>query len=280
MASPQWEIDGYVKVARPIMEALTRTRIPGEARQCLDFIIIKTYGFHKKEDAISLSQFSLSTGLNKPAVCRAITKLIALNLVIKKDNGYITKYRFNKDFDTWKPLSKKITLSKKIICIIEKDNLYYRKRDLQKKLLQKKLLQKKKSSPNPRTSTYSDIFEKIWKRYKSPVGKKAAYASFKASVHTEQDYADINKALDNYYAHLALEVNKYKPLQNGSTWFNNWRDWVDWVEPVSAQVEQDKAARRKQVIAGIRNLEGQQAQGADYGAEIAKLKAELSAMGD
>jgi len=74
----------------------------------------KTYGFNKKEDAIALSQFCAATGMKKPSVCRAIRHLAALNLIDKKDNGTITIYKINKDFETWKPLTKKITIDKKV----------------------------------------------------------------------------------------------------------------------------------------------------------------------
>ncbi len=120
MASPQVE-NGYTKIANELLEAQARIRIPGEARQVLDVILRKTYGYGKKEDAISLSQFSLATGLKKPNCVRAVNKALAMNLIIKKDNGNIPIYRINKDFETWKPLSKKITLSKKIKIIIQKD---------------------------------------------------------------------------------------------------------------------------------------------------------------
>lgn len=132
MPSPQLK-NGYVRLANEIYEALARYRIPGEARQVLDFIIRKTYGWNKKEDVIALSQFEIGTGLKRPTVCRAINQLIHLNLIIKKDNGLSHSYSLNKDFGSWTPLSKKITkkdmhsmstapLSKKIIPIIKKDN--------------------------------------------------------------------------------------------------------------------------------------------------------------
>jgi len=122
MASPQLE-DGYFKIANDIYDALCRTRIPGEARQVFDFIIRKTYGFRKKTDMISLSQFANGTGLKKPNILRAINKLRAINIVIiQKDNANANIFSINKDFDSWKPLSKKITLSKKIISVIQKDN--------------------------------------------------------------------------------------------------------------------------------------------------------------
>ena len=132
MASPQLK-NGFVRLANEIYDALAKYRISGEARQVMDFIIRKTYGWNKKEDVIALSQFMIGTGLKRPTVCRAINQLVHLNLIIKKDNGLSHSYRFNKDFSTWTPLSKKITkkvihtestapLSKKIMGSIKKDN--------------------------------------------------------------------------------------------------------------------------------------------------------------
>jgi len=97
------------------MEALAGIRIPGEARQCLDVIFRKTYGWKKKEDNIALCQFQKYTGLKKQTIIKARNKLLALNLitVTQKDNRSGQKYRFNKDYDTWKPLSKKITVTQK-----------------------------------------------------------------------------------------------------------------------------------------------------------------------
>lgn len=98
----------------------------------LDFIIRKTYGFNKKDDAIALSQFCLGTGLKKNTVCRAIAHLLYLNLITKKENDVANVYRFNKDFDSWKPLPKKRTFSKKRIIVTKKENNRTPKRDIQK----------------------------------------------------------------------------------------------------------------------------------------------------
>ena len=73
-------------------------------------------------------------------------------------------------------------------------------------------------------------FDVIWTMYpqKSRVGKKAAVRHFEASVKTDQDFEDIQTALKNY---LASDVVKKGFVQNGSTWFNQWRDWVDFKPP-------------------------------------------------
>lgn len=109
MANPQLE-NGFVKIATEIFEAMIKIRIPGEARQVLDFIIRKTYGFNKKEDAIALTQFVIWTGLKKPTVCKAIKKLLDMKIITQKDNDVAKKYSLQKNFDEWKPLPKKATV--------------------------------------------------------------------------------------------------------------------------------------------------------------------------
>lgn len=132
MASPQVE-NGYTKIANELLEAYSKIRLSGEENQIFWIIIRKTYGFEKKEDNISLSQFVLSTGINKPNVCRALSNLIEKNMIIKNDNNNITNYRIQKDYTQWRPLSKKIMLSKKIIEIIKKDNKTVIKKDTYKR---------------------------------------------------------------------------------------------------------------------------------------------------
>jgi phage replication O-like protein O len=124
VANPQKE-NGHLDLANEIVEALAKIRLSGEETQCLWVILRKTYCWHKKEDKISLSQFSLATGLTRPSVARALKKLLTKKIteIIKNDNSYINIYRFNKDFDTWQPLTKKITvLTKKIIGVDNIDN--------------------------------------------------------------------------------------------------------------------------------------------------------------
>ncbi|MCK6470063.1 MAG: replication protein [Candidatus Brocadia sinica] len=165
MASPQCE-DGYTKVANELLEALARIRIPGEARQVLDVIFRKTYGFSKKEDAISLSQFCLATGILKPNVCASLKQLREMNLIIQKDNGIANIYSINKDYTSWKPLSKKITtLSKKITTEqnnqqnqgLEGDNSI-----IQKDNEQKSIIQKDNESLSKKIPTKENIQKKIY----------------------------------------------------------------------------------------------------------------------
>jgi len=107
MSNPQLE-NGYIKIATEIIEALIRYRLSGEEMKCLLFIIRKTYGWNKKQDEISLSQFIEATGMAKSSVCRAIKNLKIKNIIrgYKIVNRIHTTYQFNKKYNKWKGVTK------------------------------------------------------------------------------------------------------------------------------------------------------------------------------
>ena len=114
MANPQID-NGYTKIANEVIEALAKTRIPGECMQVLWTIFRKTYGWNKKEDMISFTQISQMTGIKRQHVSRAISKLIDMKIVTKNGNSSINLYRFNKHYEEWVLLPKKVTvLPKKV----------------------------------------------------------------------------------------------------------------------------------------------------------------------
>lgn len=121
--NPQLE-DGYTPIANTIMEALARTRFSGYERNVLDFLFRKTYGWSKKSDIISLSQFVDGTGITKPHIVRTINRLVQRNIVCKTvakiGNDKPTTYEFNKHFGEWIPLPKQATLPKQAMIPLPK----------------------------------------------------------------------------------------------------------------------------------------------------------------
>ncbi len=71
------------------------------------------------------------------------------------------------------------------------------------------------------TSIYD--FDTVWKLYPDKTGKKISETHFHTSVKTEKDFVDIQTALRNYLQSKRVQEGY---IQNGSTWFNNWRDWI------------------------------------------------------
>lgn len=74
-------------------------------------------------------------------------------------------------------------------------------------------------------------FEIVWKGYPNKLGRKAAERHFLATVKTETDLAGIQEALKRYLASEVARKDGGRWIQNGSTWFNNWRDWLDYKGP-------------------------------------------------
>lgn len=165
MASPQKE-NGYTPIANEIMEALARIRINGEARQILDHILRQTYGWNKKEDAIALSQFHLATGIKKTSIQRGIKHLLVMNLIYEKEYGVAKKYCLVKDFDKWKPTTKKSTVHHKEYIVHHKEQKSTLNRVPQK---QKAIIQKQKplaSKEAPLIVALIDSFEPVNPEFK------------------------------------------------------------------------------------------------------------------
>jgi sarcosine oxidase delta subunit len=70
--------------------------------------------------------------------------------------------------------------------------------------------------------TFSDFYPTgPWRK----IGRKESERHWNASVKTEQDLVDIQRARDNYASDLAS--NRWKHAMHAKTWFNNWRDYLD-----------------------------------------------------
>lgn len=96
MASPQKE-NGYLSIANEIVDRLIGLGLSGREFEAMLFVIRKTYGFNKKKDRISLSQFERSMGVRRSVVCKTINKLVAYRILARSDGVY----EFNKNWEQW-----------------------------------------------------------------------------------------------------------------------------------------------------------------------------------
>ncbi len=106
MANPQKE-NGHIDIANEIAEALARTNLGKYENRYLWALWRKTYGWHKKEDIISNSQFVKITGIKKQHIWRTEQQLINRNIVTKTGN----KIAFQKDYTRWRELPKQVTVT-------------------------------------------------------------------------------------------------------------------------------------------------------------------------
>ena len=240
---PQTE-NGFTQIANELIEQFARIRIPGEAMQVFWVMLRKIYGFHKKSDPIALSQIVAATGLSKVAVCKAVKKLIELNLITKKGNKIAAEYAINKHFDTWNPLPKKVTLPKKVICITKKGNLPLPKKDTTKETITKETITKEikqKKIKEKKADVVFEIPDKLntpeflqaweeWQTYRKQRRQTLTAFSIKkqieflASIGVQDAVISINESIRNGYTGL-FPVKQAARNKN-----NNGFDAMEWLK--------------------------------------------------
>lgn len=131
MAKPQAE-DGHIDIANEIAEALCRINLSAYESRVLWALWRKTYGWHKKSDRISYTQWEELTGLGRWHIARTIKKLIGRNIITCRGNKYNLEYSFQKDYEQWRNstnrhdlLPKEVTalpigVTKKLLPLLEK----------------------------------------------------------------------------------------------------------------------------------------------------------------
>lgn len=98
----QVENGGYTRIVNSLLEEIIRTPISSSELRVIMAVIRKTYGFHKSEDSISLSQIVEMTTISKRNVIYIIQNLEAKNIFLVSRSEYSTNIiRLNKYFDTW-----------------------------------------------------------------------------------------------------------------------------------------------------------------------------------
>jgi len=110
MASPQCE-NGYTRFANELLDAMIRTRLPGQEIRVMLAVARKTYGFGKKEDQISYGQLAKLTDIPRSRVIEHVKSLVSKKGLGSLNNGTRKPPTLwiNKDFEQWMPSPKKET---------------------------------------------------------------------------------------------------------------------------------------------------------------------------
>lgn len=112
---PQLE-NGFIQIAtgkeeNDVLMALIKASLTTTEYQVIFLVIRKTWGFKKKEDWISLTQFEQYLGKNRGTVCSAIKSLVLKNILVRKSiQGVSATYQPNKEFNKWNILVRKPAL--------------------------------------------------------------------------------------------------------------------------------------------------------------------------
>lgn len=106
MANPQKE-NGYTAISNELLEAFIKLRFPKNTgslpyKICL-VVIRKTYGYQKKMDIISLTQFQKATNeKSRNNLVYWVNYLVKANILVRiKKSDMQIEYGFNKNYEQW-----------------------------------------------------------------------------------------------------------------------------------------------------------------------------------
>jgi len=137
MENPQIE-NGHTDIANEVVDQLAKIKLSPSEWQIIMVVLRKTWGWHKKDDWISLSQFEKNTGLHRTTVCKSLKRLVAKRLLVKKNY----RYSFNKFYSNW-VVAKRLLVAKRLKGSSQTATLLVAKRLPTKETITKETIQKK-----------------------------------------------------------------------------------------------------------------------------------------
>ena len=106
MNNPTSQLEnGYTPIANKILEDLCKINLTAYQARVIWCIFRKTYGYHKKEDWISVSQIVEFTGLKQSHVSRTKKELLLRGLIYTPMG---MKIAFQKDSSLWKDIPNEV----------------------------------------------------------------------------------------------------------------------------------------------------------------------------
>lgn len=99
----QVEDGEYTRLHNLILEVLAQARFTASEFRVIIFLLRKTYGFGKKEDDLSLSQWEEGTNTDRTQVSRTLADLVEKNVIYRSHSPkpYCHRYGFNKYVENW-----------------------------------------------------------------------------------------------------------------------------------------------------------------------------------
>lgn len=120
----------FTRLHNTILEKLALARFTASEFRCLMHLFRATYGWQKKEDVISLSQWAAGVGIDtdkRHNVLRTLQALLAKRVIYTKSHGnnHAATWGFNKHFEQWDAsLFQETVISPDNTSVIQDDNTY------------------------------------------------------------------------------------------------------------------------------------------------------------
>lgn len=235
MANPQLE-NGHTRIANELLEKLIEYKFPSSLplRICF-FVIRKTYGYHKKMDIISLSQFQEATDeKNRTNLIHWLDFLVQAKILVRINKpvgkSYVVEYGFNKNHEDWVPVVQALTLVQaREWGGARSDTSASARPDTKTSASTDTHKRKKERTKESNKRKTSVSFDSFWNLYPRKIGKKMALKAWNKIQPDEKLWEKIQKAIT-----LQIQMDQWKKdkgrfIPHASTWLNQER-WDDEVE--------------------------------------------------
>lgn len=102
-ADIQVENGNYSRIHNAILERLAVTEFTGRELRCLLYLLRMTYGFQRKEHALSLNDWSAGTNISRSHIPDTLRRLADRGIIYRTENGNRkpSTFGFNKYFEQW-----------------------------------------------------------------------------------------------------------------------------------------------------------------------------------
>ncbi|CAM2151294.1 replication protein [Paraburkholderia tropica] len=226
--------DGFTRVAHGILEALALANLGKRHYKILLVLLRQTYGYNKKADEISLTQFRDKTGVLPPNVSTAIDELVEMRVLLRTPGKYAFCLSVNKSFGQWTG-NAKIDTSKvwgyqnDNSAVIETISEGYQNDNVGviETITTKDNSKRKDQKTTPKETLSRSLrerFENFWECYPRKRSKKAAEKAFAKLNPNEQLFNDLMAGLERAKTSEQWQNPQYQP--HAATWLNDG-GWMD-----------------------------------------------------
>ncbi|PVX86451.1 replication protein [Paraburkholderia unamae] len=236
--------DGFTRVAHGILEALALANLGKRHYKILLVLLRQTYGYNKKSDEISLSQFKDKTGVLPPNVSTAIDELVEMRVLLRTPGKYAFCLAVNKSFGQWTG-NAKIDPSKvwgyqnDNSAVIETISEGYQNdnKGVIDSITTKDNSKRKDQKTTPKETLSRSLrerFEIFWECYPRKRSKKAAEKAFAKLNPNEQLFNDLMAGLKRAKTSEQWQNPQYQP--HAATWLNDG-GWMDEFQTAYSDAE-------------------------------------------
>lgn len=227
MANPQKE-NGYTPISNEIMDEVAKLQINATQFRILIVVWRYTYGFSRKQHALSEGFISNATGIHKKRIGQELLDLIKRNVLTEEVAPSFASTRvisFNKNYQEWTNRDSQSIDRQSMKTLTGNERVDQTVNENVDRTVNENVDQDKQNiKQNIKQISIVDFFEKAWKLYPRKEGKGSVSKTQKKKLYDLGD--EFIRCIERYVQKRTGEDSKY--TQMGSTFFNS--GYVDYLD--------------------------------------------------